>query len=219
MRKELLAAVFITLLFSAASVRADMLSYDFSTPAGPLGTSQTYTSNGVTITASGYTLSGHHRRLFGKTDSGDEHGLGLKGEDDHEIDTKHFIQLNLASLYSHFGTSSLTVNLTIGSVQPGEGYDIYGTNTAGSLAGATLLNSGTLDEIPFSVTTGFQYLDVIARPGTEEGGHSDVLLSSLCATSAVPEPAGLILFGVGALGLAGCAWRQRKRATDLLAAC
>jgi hypothetical protein len=54
--------------------------------------------------------------LFIKTGSGDEHGLGMTGESDHEIEPGEFVQVNVSNLIKAGLTSAV---LTFGSVQPG----------------------------------------------------------------------------------------------------
>jgi MYXO-CTERM domain-containing protein len=88
--------------------------------------------------------------------------------------------------------------------------------TGGALGGSTpgafgagdfdIFNNGTDPAAP-SATNHFQ-------PAT--GGYSGMMnLTSLAPhaqTAAAAEPASLTLLGVGALGLAGYAWRRRRRA-------
>ena len=137
-------------------------SWNFNVPSGPLGTSQAYTANGITITAYGFTSGGSPVNLFGKNDAGDEAGLGINGLSDSEIDTSHFIQLDLTNVIA---SGAQNAQIVINSVQSGEGYKIYGSNTLGSLG--TFLTSGSLDNTAFNIPgyPTFKYIGVIASSG------------------------------------------------------
>src|SRR5579862_7891526 len=100
----------------APSIWATPFIYNFDNPTGTLGVSQTYTDNGVTLTAYGYN-QGIGTKLFGKNDGGDENGLGLFGTSDHEITSNGFVQLDMLNLWLLTPTS---ISLSIGSVQDDE---------------------------------------------------------------------------------------------------
>lgn len=163
---------FAIILFCGASF-AD--SFNFSSKgSGDLGSNQetfTSVSGTSTITVWGFSDSAVPvgTDLYYKTSGGDETGLGLVGTSDHEIGTTHFIELADAGLSS----------LTIGSVQSGEGWILYGSNTAG-VRGTTILAQGNTTTINLSgIDSGFKYISLEAKSG-------DVLLDS--AALAVPEP-------------------------------
>ena len=128
---------------SCSAACAAVTSFNFTVPAGQLGNSQAYTANGVTLTAYGYNGSGATgtpRALFGKTAGGNENGLGIYATSaDNEITTSTFIQVDTNDLVAKGATN---VQMLIGSVQSGEGYDIYGSNTLGTI-GTKLLAGGT----------------------------------------------------------------------------
>ena len=115
---------------SAATCTTGTGTWNFNAPVGALGTSQTYTVNGLTITAYGYTSPSTATALYGKNDAGDEHGLGIASDGDHEIDTNHYIQLDLSQLQA---AGMLNAQIQIGSMQAGEPSAVYGSNTLGSL--------------------------------------------------------------------------------------
>jgi hypothetical protein len=186
--------------FLPTSARADSVSYNFSgcTDAhkcsGNTGsTTANYTSDGYTITATAFSKNNYD--LYIKTDGGDEHGLGMTGTSDDEIEPHEFIQLNVTNLFNAGATSG---TLELGSVQSGEGYQICVSNVDGSDTGHCF--KGNLDEKPITVNFGggYDYIDITATKG-------DVLISSLCVQTPTPtpEPSSLMLFGSGVLSLVG----------------
>jgi hypothetical protein len=136
--------------------------------------------------------------LFAKNGGGDETGLGIAADptNDDEIIRNSFIQIDLAGLLTQKSITGL--QLVIGSVQSGEGFAIWGSNTA-ALPG-TLLTSGTsaMDDIGFSVPGygSYRYVSVSATA-------NNVLLDTVtAATGAAPEPGTLGLALMAGLGLA-----------------
>jgi len=191
---------FALAFLAAPSIWASSLTYNFDSPTGSLGTSQNYTSDAVTITAYGYNSFNNLINLYGKAGGGDENGLGLAGNSPNfEITTTTYVQLDLKNLWAADPTAFA---MTLGSVQSGEGWKIYGSNTAGSLG--TLLLSGTSEasQVFGTIPSGYEFIGV-------QASSVDVLLSSLSATvpdvppsSITPEPSSLLMIGSGLLALA-----------------
>lgn len=210
MRIRTVALVVGIVMWMTAPAWAGTLDYNFADGySGQQGTSITYTTKGFSITASGFQeqWSGKDQPtdLYVKTNGGDESGLGIANENDHEIDTNQFIQLDLSSLTSDgiFGG-----NLSIGSVQSGEGYAIYTSGTSGQIGDLEL--TGIEDMTPFFVswTAADPYVGITAwipkdNNWRNQEPHSDVLVMSLDPNpSPTPEPASLLLMGTGLFGLA-----------------
>jgi hypothetical protein len=176
-------------------------TFNFQSPAGVLGTTESYTVSGLTITAAGFSGSNFsipNATLFDKTSGGDENGLGLKKAPDHEITAGSYIRIGLPANIS-------AVSFTMDSSTAGEGWKVYGSNSpTGSL---TLLLSGN-GEQSHSLAV-YPYYFFTATSG-------NVLLGSLTLVdpppATTPLPGALPLFGagLGAMGFLG--WR-RKRST------
>jgi hypothetical protein len=198
-------------LVMTTSARSDSVTFDFNNPGGTLGTSQKYTSSGLSVTAYGFSVTtGHALALYGKNGGSDEVGLGIANapNSDHEIQTNQFIQLDLSKLPAGISL----VSMSIGSVQPGEGYSLWASNTLGSL-GTEFMTGNTDYPATFSLSSfpaGDHYLSVRAT-------SNDVLLSTLTVDPppAVPEPASLALLGIGGMSALGWQWRRRKVAGSL----
>ena len=200
---------------------ATLYTFDFGSPAGTLGLTQAYASGpgplpAISIVLCGFssTGAGAANKLFGKRHPGsDENGVGLNGFRNGEITRAGFVQIDLEPL-PNAGTLTAFA-LMFGSVTGREGWMVYGTNTAGSLAGATNLKSGSANFgtfVNFSSIPAARYIDVIASGS----GASNILLAQLQVSldparggaQANPEPAtfglmGVALAGLGALRLRG----------------
>jgi len=227
MNIKLLMTLLAILSCSVGSATAATI-YDFSAPPDSpapqtqntvLGLTASYTSNLVTITAAGFDATSTSASLkplalFRKNDGGDENGLGLANitspsqfpvhsSPHNEINTYDFIQLDVNNLLAFN-----PYTITIGSLQSGGSFAVYGTNTAGDLTSATFLQGGNGNQtnnglLSVTFTDSFRYLDII-------GTNEDVLLNSLSMTS-VPEPSTGIFAGTVLAGLAIYYWRRARR--------
>jgi hypothetical protein len=211
MRKTLLALAATAAMALATGASAATLSYNFASPTGNVGTSETYTSNGLSVTAYGFTAFNNAQSLYGKNGGAGEMGLGFLNNDDHEIGIfEGYVALDVSGLFGKVAGNTLT--FTMDSTTDGEQWSVYGSNTLNSL-GTFLFNGG--DEAAHNLTGlgTYKYYDF---KSTSFAGGGDVLLSTLSATTAAPEPAtwALMLAGIGAAG----AMLRRRRAIALAAA-
>ena len=212
MRKMLLAlaaATAATALATGAS--AAIISYNFGLPSGNVGTSETYTSGGLSVTAYGFTASNNAQSLYGKNAGPGETGLGFVNNDDHEIGIfEGYVALDVSGLFGKIAGNTLT--FTMGSTTDGEQWSVYGSNTLNSV-GTFLFSGGDMNAHNLTGLGAYKYYDF---KSTSWSGGGDVLLSTLSATTAVPEPAAwaLMLAGIGGMG----AMLRRRRAVGAAAA-
>lgn len=209
MRKTLLTLLGATAMaIVPAAAKADVVIL-FNNPTGELGDDQDYTSGALTVTASGYSDTDVDEHLFGKADGGNENGVGLATNGDHEIYfDKAFIQLDVTQL---FGLSS-GADFFMNSTTEGETWAVYGSDTdAGGKVGATFLFDGT-DEGVWHALPGWGDYDFYNFFSSANSGGANVLLGGLTIHDPVPEPATWLTMLLG-FGFAGTALRFRRAKT------
>lgn len=151
--------------------------------------------------------------LFSKDGGGDETGLGLNADPtgDHEIFKNSFIQIDINGLLAQKSITAL--QLAIGSVQSGEGFNIWGSNTANQPGTLLLSGSSTMDDVLFNVPSygSYGFISVSASGG-------NVLLDTVTAVmgTSTPEPGTLSLGFIAALF--SVAWLVWKKPVGLLRA-
>jgi hypothetical protein len=167
-------------------------TWDFSAPSGPLGTAQTYTVNGITITAYGYTNASTPAALYGKNQGGDENGLGINGTVVNEITTSTYVQLDLANVIA---SGARNAAIMINSVQSGEGYNLYGSSSQGTLG--TLIGSGATDNAWFPMPGYPTYRFISVRASAVDVLLGEVSFSrNACTITIAPAPCTASLSGL-----------------------
>src|SRR5882762_11658755 len=184
---------------AAFSAQATLVTWNLN-PSGlnqSVGSSsQGYTVSGYTITAYGYdnnSGTGTLRDLFYKNAGADEIGLGLTNILHNELqvgaggDPLQFIQLDLTSILAQGFTGGM---IEVGSVQSGELFNLYGSNTLGTLG--TKLNSIAFDSSKDDVFVAvpsfgtYKFISIVAAA-------ADVLPVAFQATiTPVPESTSII---------------------------
>jgi hypothetical protein len=225
MNKLLVVAALATAALCVGTGANAAVIFNMDSPTGTLGTSQSYTSSGLTVTASGFNQFNSAIDLYGKNNGGDETGLGLSNDStgEHEIEFDHgYVQLNVSALFGH--VSSL--GFLTGSTTDGEEWAVYGSNTSGVCgsgysistgACGTALIKGTTEDQSTNVSLPdfgtFKYYDFVEISHVNAWGQTDnndnILLSSLTA-GPIPEPATWAMFLVG-FGGVGFMMRGARR--------
>ena len=194
-----------------APAYAISINWDFGQHPGLLGSAQTFSAGGETLSARGFDAGDAAAALFSKTAGGDENGLGLADDPtgDNEISGRNFVQLNLdgplADHVSHF-------TFSMGSSTDGEKWAVFGSNDASPFT-FTLLSSGSDEGVIHSLLGGFDNYNFFYNGPAEGVGGANVLLSSFGGTAgAVPEPSTWLL-GLTGFGLvAALGWKRKRSA-------
>ncbi len=189
--------------------------WDFgSSVPGPVGSSSHSTDSvpatGILLTAYGFNADNTSHLLYFKDAGTDEHGLGLVGTLDNELTVSgsgfaNYILIDVSPIYQ----SASNGRIRIQSVTQDESWDLYGTNTFGTLAGAVNLISASTTNNVFSALPNwgtYKYYAVTTHYAAGAGHSNDnVLFDAISAD--VPEPLSVGLSAGGLLLL--IAFRRR----------
>jgi len=208
------AALFVTFVAAAqAAVVWDLNPTDANAPVG--GSSHTYTSSGFSITAYGFDNHsgiGTAHDLFYKNEAviggATESGLGLTNTPHNELQASlNFIQFDFTSALA---AGMFNGQLSVGSIQTGESFAIFGSNTLGTLGTQVsgIFGSSSDDQFVAIPNFGqFNYYSVLAM-------SDDVLPVAVRADlRPVPEMNALLpIAGLLVLLASANIWRKRRRA-------
>jgi hypothetical protein len=206
--------------FIAVSAHATVVTWDLN-PSGlnqSVGSSSNaYTVSGATITAYGYDNNGGTgtlHDLFYKNDSADEVGLGLVNtlHNELQVDTSgnplQFIQLDVSSILA---AGFINGKIEIGSVQSGELFNLFGSNSLGMLG--TKLNGSPYDSSKDDVFVSvpnfgtYKFISVVSAA-------DDVLPVAFQASiTPIPEARSLVPTALLAVAVTAFEARRRRRAT------
>ncbi len=193
----------VLVLACAMAAHATTVQFELEFPLGDrLSNMSMYTAGGFTITAFGYDGTRTAVNLYGKALGEGEDGLGLVNDPsgDHEISGSNYIEFDLSSLLNNPGLA-----MEISSVTGIDTFQIWGSDTFGSPFDTLLFSGAPADNETLIALTGalggYDFYTVDAPTG-------NVLVDSIQASSATPEPGTLVMFGSGIVALAGVLRRK-----------
>jgi hypothetical protein len=223
MTKTILLAGAAMAMAMATSAGAATAIFNFGTSGtkntlnlytGDLGQTSTFVTNGISITmaAFGPAFNGADR-LYGKSQGGDEVGLGMTNDlaNQNEIyNQQGYIQLDA-------GWNGANIVANFNSTTGNEQWLIYGSSVGGTVASSTVLpvgfqligsGSGANAETTNTQLTGYRYYEFVSGVPASSLGGGNVLLRSLTVSVPEPDTWALMIVGFGGLG----AMMRRRRA-------
>jgi hypothetical protein len=204
-----------------------------------LGLMDSLTNGGITLTAYALTVPSNLAKpaaagpdLYSKSEGAGETGLGLINDPggDNEISSQinDGIQIDFSNALAK--DPKAIVTMSIGSVQAGEGWALYGSNTLLTVEGASKTD-GTLGEPlvrgvgPYSNSTAtvtlpdwgqYTYYTLLAT-STTDCTNGDILLgivtiNGTSTPTATPEPGTMLMAGGTLIGLGMLMKKRQKKA-------
>jgi hypothetical protein len=153
-----------TVAYSACAGTCTTVDYNymFTTPTGNLGSSEPYTQNGITLTAYAYKGTNTVASLYGQN-SGTNVGLGIYGLTGNQIDANSYVQVDVSAALA---AGAINGQVIIGGISGSDKYNVYGSNTLGSI-GTLLLSNQTIDLTGVSIPNwgSYKYISVRAASG------------------------------------------------------
>jgi hypothetical protein len=220
LRARQIVSVIGAFMVIAASARAavvwDLNPSDQNAPVG--GSSQTFTSSGYSITAYGFdnnsgigTAHDLYYKNLAPIDGAVESGLGLVNTPGNELQQNlHFIQFDFTAAIV---AGMFNGQLSVASIQAGESFTIFGSNTLGTLGTqVSAVFGSTFDNQFVSIPNfgQFNYYSILAL-------SDDVLAAAVRAEapSVVPEMNSLMpIAGLVVIFVAANLSRKRRRLTQ-----
>lgn len=206
--KSKLAVLFASaLLFAAAPIFANTVTYSFGGPDGDIGTPVNFAASGIQITAYGW-VNGAANNLYRKDDSASENGIGLAGQSNNEINPPSGSQLIIFDLTNLVAAGANSGTIALGSLQSGEEGDVCvasslanaESNTATSCVGP-VAESGSTGIGSGTVSWGSDDFIYIRTDANQSASAGNLLVESLQTN--VPTAAEPGTFGLLALVLVG----------------
>ena len=148
------------------------VSHEMDDSNGKLPESIDHNLSGYRLHTFGFDNNGKPAKLYGHKEAHQEIGIGIAGAVNNEIDSTHFVQVDISEVVKAGATQ---LHFALNSVSRGESVDIYGSNTLGSVG--TLIKGQCSDSSTyFSVPNfkNYKYISFKAR-------NSHVLLGSVSA--------------------------------------
>jgi hypothetical protein len=221
LRGALMAVVVGAVVASAGATGAATITWNLNLPSGPLGTTQTYTAGGITITAAGFSgilqlgTDVPDVTLFGKNNGGDEVGLGLSNDPSgqNEITGLNIIRIDFRNAIMAGAqpfSFDFQMNSTTGTVGANiEAWAVWGSFLQSGFAGPPLM-TGT-DETEHSGLQLFPFYFFTVFPGNS----GNVLIANVSAEiPGVPEPSIWAMMLLGFAGL-GFVFKRSRRKVSL----
>jgi Putative Ig domain len=155
-----------TALSSCSTSCGGTVSWNFVNPVGNIGTSQAYTWNNITVTAYGYTgtSTGTAASLYANDAGGDLYGLGINGVASNQIDSAHFVTVDISAILTAGGANA---QITVGGSSGTDTFTVYGSNTLGTLGTALVTGTAANDLLPLTIPNfaSYKYISVKANSG------------------------------------------------------
>jgi hypothetical protein len=211
-----LVLTLVSIVIGSNSAQATAINWDFSANTGNLGTTESYVSGGISITAAGFSSSSfnHPTDLFGKNNGSDEKGLGLTDDPSHEneISGTNLIRIDFSNARSAGITGfSFSMNSSTG----GEDWIVYGSNSATS--GLTQVAVGS-DEVLHNLSGTAGTYKYYFFEDEFSWSNDNVLLASVSGmTAAVPEPSTWAMMILGFAGVGFMSYRRKTKPVSMAA--